>query len=203
MRQLFLWATLGVALVIGDGCHGVQDHKAAIASPTPGQDIRVNCLSLLHDLLDQERNLGKLLLVKLETSEVRELVEAIAAASAAATKRIESLAAEDGAVDLTQLALPAGEVATRRAISRTATKELVIPFNPAFVQELLLTQAQALSYARHLAKVAAENEPNAEQARYLSRLSEQMKELRQRTIQLLRVRKSTEPAPDHHPQSPS
>lgn len=55
----------------------------------------------------------------------------------------------------------------------------------AFELSLLLTQAQALSYAWHLAKVAGESEPQPERARAMAGLSEDMEKLYHEVIGLL------------------
>lgn len=184
-RREFLFALGAVSLVVG-GCQVSGNTPAAAARP-PG-NIRFNCYSLLYNLLDQQRQVDKLLLVKLETAELKRLIKAIAAASEAGTKRLEQIAKEDPAIRLDQTDLPPGEVATRDAISSTRKKELLKPFNASFEESLLLTQCEALSYAWHLAKVAATNEPQPQHAQDLAALSNEMKDLYHQTIVLLRSR---------------
>jgi hypothetical protein len=46
-----------------------------------------------------------------------------------------------------------------------------------FELTLLLTQTEALNYAWHLAKVAAENEPQPDRARTLTHISQDMENL--------------------------
>ena len=53
---------------------------------------------------------------------------------------------------------------------------------------LLLTQAEALSYAWHLAKVAAENESQPDRARALAGVSKDMEDLYREVFALLRSR---------------
>jgi len=48
-----------------------------------------------------------------------------------------------------------------------------------------LTQAEALSYASHLAKVARENEPQPERAQALAGIAEDMQKLYQAVFDLL------------------
>ena len=74
------------------------------------------------------------------------------------------------------------------AIARTKTRELLVPLNPDFELHLLLTQSEALSYAWHLAKVAAANEAGSERASYLSALSAEMKDLHRQTVALMQSR---------------
>lgn len=70
--------------------------------------------------------------------------------------------------------VPPGEAATREAIASTKEKELLSQTGGEFELSLLLTQAEALSYASHLAKVASENEFQPDRARALAGVSEDM-----------------------------
>ena len=148
----------------------------------------MNCYSLLYQLLDQQQNVDKLLAVKLESEELRRLVTTIADTSANGAERLQSFAKQDDSLRLDETDLPAGEVATRKAIASTKTKELLKPFNSNFEFALLLTQSEALSYAWHLAKVAAEMEAQPDRARFLADLAEQMKRLHHQAVSLMRSR---------------
>jgi hypothetical protein len=182
---------LGAAvLLMNSACrHTSPSSPITTASPQqPKQQIRVNSLSLLHQLLEQQRNVDKLLLIKKESTETHRLIKAIASASATGARRLESFAAKDASLRLDQMALPVGEIAVRDAIASTKTKELLTPFNPHFERNLLLTQVEALSYAWHLAKIAAVNEPAPARAQYLTALSDEMKQLHQQTVSLMEAR---------------
>ena len=65
---------------------------------------------------------------------------------------------------------PLSEVATQEAIASTKQKELLAPKSDDFELPLLLTQAEALSYGWHLAKVACETDTNPERARAMATL---------------------------------
>jgi hypothetical protein len=185
MHTRVIMLGVGIAILAGTGC---QHARPPTKATTRQEQIRVNCFSLLHQLLDQQRNVDKLLLVKKESAETHRLIKAIAAASAAGAKRLEYFAAGDRSVQLELVALPPGEVATRDAIARTKTKELLTPFNPDFELHLLLTQSEALSYAWHLARVAAANDTGMERSQYFSALSAEMKELHRQTVSLMHAR---------------
>lgn len=178
---------LGLAFVAGGGCQSPP--KPAIAA-THSLSIRVNCYSLLAELLDQEKDVDKLLLIKLESAELRTLIKAIATTAKEGSAQLRTFAAQDPALRLDGSALPPGEVATREAIAHAEARELLIPFNSNFELRLLLTQFQSLSYATHLAKIAAENEHNAERRRRLLDLSERLQELHGKTFALIRERRS-------------
>lgn len=146
----------------------------------------MNKYGLLYELLEKQSNVDKLLLVKIESGRLDSLITAIADASRAGADRLEEFSGKDPALSLDQTRLARGEAAAREAIAGTKKTELFEPFNPAFESELLLTQAEALSYAWHLAGVAAENETEPTRARYMTELGDQMKRLHDRTLALLR-----------------
>jgi hypothetical protein len=185
---------MGLATLAAGGCQ--TRPRRPVTNNTQQEQIRVNCYGLLYELLGKQSNVDKLLLIKIESDELDELITAIADASLAGADRLEEFSKKDPALPLDRTLLPPGETATRDAIASAKKKELLEPFNPGFESELLMTQAEALSYAWHLAGVAAENEPDAERAAYLKGLGEQMKDLHRRTITLLRetIRASAKPA---------
>ena len=97
--------------------------------------------------------------IKREPSDVKDLIKKIAAASGTGSKLLKEFARHDPSIALDDIRLPPGEIATRNAIAATKKKELLGRTGDEFELTLLLTQTEALSYAWHLAKVAADNEP--------------------------------------------
>ena len=144
--------------------------------------IRDNAASLLYDLLNDEKNVNKLLIVKRESKALEELIDEISATAAAGAKKLEQLAAADRTLHLDVMELPSGEAATREAIAKTTTSDLLHVKGPDFEFKLLLTQAEALNYGAHLAKVAAANESRPGSARQFSSLSEQLQRLHDRVV---------------------
>ena len=138
---------------------------------------RNNCCSLLHQLLDEQKDVSMLRFIKREHSDVKTLIKKIAAQSAVGAKLLEELASHDPLINLDDIRLPPGETATRDAIASTKKKELLGKSGDAFELTLLLTQTEALSYAWHLAKVAGENEPQPDRARALAGVSDDMENL--------------------------
>jgi hypothetical protein len=157
--------------------------------PTSGeiaaQATRNNGYSLLHQLLDEQKDVSLLRFIKREHSDVRDLVKKIAAASGTGSKLLEDFARHDPSLLLDDTRLPQGEIAARIAIAATEKKELMGQTGDAFELSLLLTQTEALSYAWHLAKVTGENEPQPERARALAGVSKDMKKLYQEVFVLL------------------
>jgi hypothetical protein len=138
---------------------------------------RNNCYSLLHQLLDEQKDVSLLRFIKSEDSDVKKLVKRIATTSGTGAKLLEEFAKDDPSIRLDDLRLPPGELATRDAIASTKEKELLGQSGGEFELTLLLTQTEALSYAWHLAKVAGEHEPQPERSHALAGIGEDMQHL--------------------------
>ena len=149
------------------------------------QTTRNNGYSLLHQVLDEEKDVSFLRFIKSEHSDVKNLVNRIASASGTGAKLLEEFASHDASITLDDIRLPPGEAAARDAIASTKKKELLGETGDKFELTLLLTQSEALSYAWHLAKVTGENEPQPERARALAGLSRDMQNLYQEVFALL------------------
>ena len=177
-----LAAMLSVACVL-TGC---QSPKArAPGGGGAARATRNNCYSLLHQLLDEQKDVSILRFIKREHSDVKNLVKKIAANSAAGAKLLEEFARHDPSIKLDDIRLPSGEAATRDAIASTKQKELLSQTGDEFELTLLLTQTEALGYASHLAQVAGENESQPERARALAGVSKDMENLYHEVFVLL------------------
>jgi hypothetical protein len=148
--------------------------------------IRNNSLALLADLLGDEKNLSKILIVKHNSDELGKLVKDISQAAGDGAKMLDELAKTDPGINLKSTGLPPGEAATRKAISKTKESLLLHSKDEEFEFQLLLTQSEGLNYGAHLAMVAAENEPQAERVRDFLRLAAQLRELDERVLAMLR-----------------
>jgi hypothetical protein len=178
-----LAALIAVACVL-TGCPSPKAKAPSGSNAAPS--TRNNCYSLLHQLLNDQKNVSLLRFIKREQDEVKSLVKQIATKSAAGAKLLEEFAKHDPSISLDNIGLPPGEAATREAIASTKKKELLGQTGDEFELTLLLTQTEALSYASHLAKVAGQNESNPERARALAGLSEEMQNLNHEVFTLLR-----------------
>ena len=152
---------------------------------SPAQATRNNCYSLLHQLLDEQKDVSILRFIKPEHSDLKKLVKKIATTSGTGATLLEEFAKDDPSISLDDIRLPPGELGTRDAIASTKEKELLSQTGDEFELTLLLTQTEALNYAWHLAKVAGENEPQTERARALAGISEDMKNLYHEVFGLL------------------
>ena len=147
--------------------------------------LRNNGYSLLHQLLDEQKDVSLLRFIKSEHADVKILVKRIATTSGTGAKLLEKFAQDDPAIRLDDLRLPPGELVTRAAIASTKQKELLSQTGDEFELTLLLTQTEALSYAWHLAKVTGENESQPERAHALAGVSEDMQNLYHEVFMLL------------------
>jgi hypothetical protein len=175
-------AMLSIACVV-TGCQSPKPRPQMDNGAT--RSTRNNCYSLLHQLLNAQKNDSLLRFIKREQDDVKTLVKKIAANSATGAKLLEEFARHDPSINLDAIRLPPGEAATREAIASTKRKELLSQTGGKFELSLLLTQAQALSYALHLAKVAGENESQPDRARALAGISEEMANLYREVFLLL------------------
>ena len=183
-----LAAMLSVACVL-TGC---QSPKARSPSGNSAS-TRNNCYSLLHQLLDEQKDVSILRFIKPEHSDVKNLVKRIATTSGTGARLLEEFAKDDPSISLDDIRLPPGELATRDAIGSTKEKELLSQTGDEFQLTLLLTQPEALSYASHLAKVAGENESQPDRARALAGVSKDMENLYHEVFVLL-LSKTKSPA---------
>ena len=163
---------------------GCQSPKASSPSGSSAS-TRNNGYSLLHQLLDEQKDVSLLRFIKSEHADVKQLVKRIATTSGTGSKLLEKFAKDDPSIRLDDIRLPPGELATRDAIASTKQKELLGQTGDTFELSLLLTQTEALSYAWHLAKVTGENEPQPDRARALAGISEDMQNLYHEVFALL------------------
>jgi len=182
IHLLLLAAVFSVACV-QSGCQSPKTVRPSEMSAV--QSTRNNCYSLLNQLLNEEKNVHLLLIVKREKKDVNILIKKISDASSTGAKLLEEFAKKDPSIKLDEIRLPPGETATREAIASTKKKELLGRKGDEFERTLLLTQIQALSYAWHLAKVAGENESQPDRANALAGLSKDMENLHHEVFVML------------------
>ncbi len=149
--------------------------------------IRNNAMALLDDLLNDEKNVSKVLIIKHNSDELGKLIKDISEVAGQGAKSIDELAKNEPGLDLKRLDLPPGEAATRKAISKTKEHLLLSSKDTEFEFQLLLTQSEALNYGASLAMVVAECENQPERTREFLRLAAQMRDLDERVLAMLRV----------------
>jgi hypothetical protein len=181
----FILPLLASILLVGllTGCPASKTEATSANRAAPS--TLNNCYSLLHQLLDEEKDVGLLRFIKREHADVSNLVKKIAATAGTDCTLLEKLAHDDPTINLKDIGLPPGEVATRDSIASTKKKALLGEKGDELELTLLLTQTEALSYAWHLAKVASENESQPDRVRELAGVSEEMKNLYQEVFAML------------------
>ena len=178
-----LLVTMLLAAGMLTGCQSARalaPSKALVA-----ESIRNNGYSLLHQLLNEQKDVSLLRFIRPEHADVKQLVNKIAATSGTGATLLEKFAKDDPTIRLDDIGLPPGELATRAAIAATKKKELLGQSGGPFELTLLLTQTEALSYGWHLAEVTSENEPQPERARALAGLGMDMQNLYHEVFVLL------------------
>jgi hypothetical protein len=159
----------------------VKDEKKE-EKDVPKPEIRNNAASLLADLLGQEKDVSKLLVIKHPSPSVKRLVEAISKQADQGSKQIEELAKNDSTLKLDAIHLPPGEQAARDAESKAEEKALLLSFGRKFETNLMVSQAQALSYASNLAKVAGDNSSSDAEQREFHALQTSFNDLYERVV---------------------
>jgi hypothetical protein len=168
------------------------------AGPSAKPDIatRDNCYGLLHQLLDEQKDVSLLHLIKHEYPDFEDLMRRIARMSGTGAKLLEQLAKKDSSLRLDDIELPPGEVATRDAIAKTTEKKLLGEKGERFHLNLLLSQLEALNYGSHLADVACENDTDTEREQALTDLSKDMRGLYDEAFEKLLSRTQLKTAGD-------
>lgn len=178
------------------GCSTVRDQSTpapAKLSDARKMAERNNAVSLLYDLMQDEKNLSKILIIKHGDAEFDQLIKAIAQTSHDTGARLEAMAGADPQVKLHALELPAGEKATRDSIAKTKEHELLFSSGTNFEFQLLLTQVDALSYGWHLAKIAAGNSAQPEEAQAFTEISTAMENLYDQDVKMLKIEAQKSP----------
>ena len=149
-------------------------------------DVRNNAASLLADLLGDEKNVSKLLIIKHSSPQTAQLIKTISKTADDGGKQLDALAKADNALKLDAMQLPPGEKDARDAESKTEEHELLFSSGVTFEFNLLLTQAEALNYGSHLAKVAADNSSAPEAQREFHSLETSLNDLYERVVARMR-----------------
>jgi hypothetical protein len=168
------------------GCQSLTSSPKSTKQPPSGQaSISQSGYRLLYDLLGDEKNVSKLLLIKHERQELGTLIKEISGSCAAAYKQLDGFVKADPSLDVKTEVLPPAERLTREQISKDRAKELLKAKGKDFETSLLLTQLEALAYGSHLSAVLAQSERVAPRQQFLLRLARQLEELHGKAVALL------------------
>lgn len=179
---------IGLSLFVLVGCKSVHDDRSTEPTRAGTNQVQNEGYSLLYELLGKEKNVNRVLLVKRETPELRELIGDIAREADDAADQLKQFATTDPTLDLNQTALPFAERKVRSSIQSARTKELLTSSGGEFELRLLLTQAEALTYGQHLAKTLAAREGDLRRRLFLENVSRRFEQLHQKLMGLLLTR---------------
>jgi hypothetical protein len=187
MKMRVLTLAVGVLLLCGFGWF--KKDKPNSSNSKREQIIRAEDLpagyALLFNLLSDEKDVSKLLLIKHENHALRELIKEISNVTGDAQKSLEKFA-KTARLNLKDTQLPGIEMAVRESISKEKAKQLLGSKGQDFQFHLLLAQNEALTYGRHLALAIDKGESEATQKQFLESLAARLNELQNRIIQMLR-----------------
>jgi len=142
--------------------------------------------ALLYETLGQERQVSKLLIIKVERDALEAVIKAIAETCRQAYERLGVLANANPRLDLTDTGLPIDEVRTRESIAATRAAQLLAASGREFELELLLSQNEALTYIGHLADTLSRRESDPERLAFVRKLWKDVTRLQEDVLALLR-----------------
>jgi hypothetical protein len=172
-----------VLLGLASACAGTarREEAAPVHAAPSGHGY-----ALLHGLLDQERQVSMLLVVKGERAELERVIDDIAEVCGAAYEELEELAEADPRLDLSDTGLPAEERKTREAIAATRRDQLLAASGSELELQLLLAQNEALVYLTHLVDTLARSEPDPARLAFVRTLWKELARLQGDVAALLR-----------------
>jgi hypothetical protein len=167
------------------GCAHVRSRPPVVGSPAQVEKLtmRNNAASLLYDLLGDEKDVRDVLWIKMHTKGLSVLIKSISATAKTNRKLLEDMATNDPDLRLLGMDLPPGEKAARDSEGKSKEHDLLFTSGNEFEFNLLLTQAEALNYGWHLAKVAAENSGRPEEAQQFTSMYQTFEDLYRQVFQ--------------------
>ena len=169
---------LALIAVLQLGCQTAE--RPVSGTQSPASNAPNHAHALLFGLLDDEKNVSKLLIIKRERPELRALINEISERTGKAHKELEAFAKSDRTLNLKDQGLPSAEVLTRNAIAKARAKELLTESGKEFELRLLLTQNEALTYGAYLAMTAAASDTVPNRRQMLQQLSTDLLQLQKK-----------------------
>jgi hypothetical protein len=185
LREILVGGLLAGAVC---GCSSLRSTSLTTppAAPTEMQ-IRNNAASLLSDLLNDEQNVDKVLIVKSANQDIQALIKLIASNAATYKRELDEMATNDPALNLQVMDLPPGEVAARDATAKSKEHELLLSTGVNFEFNLLYSQAEAENYGQQLAGVAAKNSEHPDEEHLFETINKTMEQLDKQVLDKMRA----------------
>jgi hypothetical protein len=142
---------------------------------------------LLHHLCEDEAKLPLLLDVKDAPPEIEKYAVHISKTAKESITALEHLQENDPHLNFDKNPLPRIERDVRESIQADKQHQLLFGTTGAeFVRALLVSQVEASSYARNLAKVLSQQEKNPDRVKTLQHISVQWRAIHEEAMRLLR-----------------
>jgi hypothetical protein len=180
---------LGVLAAAGAIAACLSSANPKLSSHNEGPMREVNeGYSLLHQLMSDETDVSKILILKHADDPVANAVKEIAHACQAAKTRMDDFPKTDVRIEFDVPDLPRVEQESRDLDSSIEEKELLFSSGKTFELRLIYSQAQAMEYGEVLCKALAAREDDAGRKAFVTDLSKQCADFRDRLLGLLAVK---------------
>jgi hypothetical protein len=176
--------SFGFLLLVGPGCE-TSEHVRKPDIRLAARQSDNHGYALLADLCGDEKDVSKLRFFKSERAELKALLQEIASTNRVAYEALQRFAKANPAINLKDMGLPASEVGTREAISKSKESAILSSKGKELEVQLLLDQNEALTYGSHLARVIARTESDPQRRAFLEQLSATLGALQERVLKML------------------
>ena len=184
-RRLIKIATIILAAAFLTGCASTPSPPATTGGGLVHQQNQG--YSLLYKLMSDEKDVGKIFILKSADDSVKGLVKEIGAAAQSAKQRMDELAKTDKELAYDVTDLPYIEQRGRDLQAKDDEHALLFSSGKNFELTLLFTQAQAMDYATQLCKSLDETEKNPDRKTFLENLAKQCSGFHDRLMKMLAV----------------
>jgi len=173
-------------LVAAAGCSSTQ--RQTPLPPTDGYRTIAQGYSLLYAITSEQKDLKKLLIIKVESDPVDAFISELADYAGELSAELEDMAKRYPALTVKTQFLPDVEVKTRESITAATTDALLARKGKEFERLLLLKQFSALEQERHMAKVMSELETADERRAFWRKTEQRLGQLYDKVENLLEGR---------------
>jgi hypothetical protein len=185
----YVWKRLGVLAAVGviAACLSSANSKRPSDNGGPVHQLNEG-YSLLYQLMSDESDVSKMLIIKHADEPVAGAVKEISAACRAAKSRMDDFPKADVRIEFNVPDLPSVEQESRDLDSSIEEKELLFSSGKTFEVRLIYSQAQAMEYGEVLCKALAAREDDAGRKAFVTDLAKQCADFRDRLLELLAVK---------------
>jgi hypothetical protein len=174
---------LSIAIVVGLGaCSAAKQQPGPV---TDGHRTVAEGYSLLYGITSQQRDLKKLLSVKVESDAVDAVISELADYTGELSSQLKDMTHRYPALTVDKQFLPVVEVKTREAISEEKTAEFKSTEGKDFERRLLLNQLSSLGQEKNMAKVMVELETADERRAFWRKTQQRFETLHGKVWRLL------------------